>query len=650
MKTVKQEIIDCNGDCGCAAIEWANFGYTPVPIVPGTKRPAVKRDPWLNGLSLSKIERHWEENPAHEVAAILDDTYIVLDADTATGNTAIQKLMKDKRVKPALIISTKRGYHYHFRLAAGVVCRTRSHNTMEHPERIDIRAGGSMAMLPPSTNKRLIRCDAQSIEELTEVGQDFVDALYRHNKTDPPREIERVENQNSDDHSDLSIGQLVQLLESLDPDESYDDWTRVGMALHSATVGSQEGLDLFDEWSNSGEKYAGHNEIDYKWRSYARGSGRPITAGTLIYLAREAGADVSKILKRDELEFEVISDVEHKEKPPDDPGGYRTPFHQYSLSGCSDELKRNQVDAVYVLLGIALLAQFTVIFGVPNVGKTMLLLWLLREAIEAGRIDPDGVFYINEDDDVSGLISKNELAEELGIHMLSSGYRDFERGDTLRLIQEMVTDGNCAGAVIVLDTVKKFVDVMDKRSSSTFSTNLRQFVKKGGTVIVLAHTNKRPDKGGKGIPGGTSDLLDDADAGYVLNVVENDVAGKRKVVDFTEVKLRGGEDHSKVFQYSTAKGISYRQRLDSVERLTDERQEAMEQDRIVQLDQPAIAAITELILSGSNSKMEIVKQGAVAAGVSQGVIKEVIDRYIGKLWQFNTEARGKQVFELMGEL
>ncbi|MBT7830528.1 MAG: hypothetical protein HN708_09700, partial [Candidatus Marinimicrobia bacterium] len=36
--------------------------------------------------------------------------------------------------------------------------------------------------------------DAQSIEELTEVGQDFVDALYRHNKTDPPREIERVVN------------------------------------------------------------------------------------------------------------------------------------------------------------------------------------------------------------------------------------------------------------------------------------------------------------------------------------------------------------------------------------------------------------------------------------------------------------------------
>jgi hypothetical protein len=38
-----------------AALSWYEFGFSVIPIIPGTKLPAVKWDPWLDGLSPKKI-------------------------------------------------------------------------------------------------------------------------------------------------------------------------------------------------------------------------------------------------------------------------------------------------------------------------------------------------------------------------------------------------------------------------------------------------------------------------------------------------------------------------------------------------------------------------------------------------------------------
>ncbi|MBT4035773.1 MAG: AAA family ATPase [Candidatus Marinimicrobia bacterium] len=660
--SIKEVIKRCGSDYGAAAHGWTLFGFTVTPLVPRKKIPAVKREPWLQSLALTKIHNYWQAHPDHEIAAIVDEQFIVLDADTDEAVEAVIQIEEKFGVRSNLVVRTTKGQHRYYKLAKGTRCRTQSHSTLDHPERIDIKAEHSTIVLPPSTGKLIVRGDIQSIEDLVEVGPNFIAAVYRHNGVDLSSELElKQDGHRSSGHGGLSVEQMRQLLAPIDPDQSYDDWTRIGMALYNETDGSDGGLDLFDKWSSGGKKYGGRSEIEYKWRSYYRGVGQPVTAGTLIYMARESGADVSKILGYGEAEFEVIPDQEHQEKPPDDSlpqsesiskgapkdDGYPTPLHKFSLRGMSGELEKNRVGEVYVLLGIALLAQLTVLFGSPNVGKTLLVLWLLKEAIKAGRVDPDKIFYINEDDNLNGLITKNGLVEKHGIHMLSSGYLGLKRGDTLKLIQQMAADGNCTGVVIILDTAKKFVDVMDKRSSSIFSTRLRQFVKKGGTVIVLAHTNKRPDKNGQGIPGGTSDLLDDADAGYVLNVIDDDQDGKRKVVQFAEVKSRGGQDHCTTFQYSTAKGITYEQRLCSVERLTDERQKAIEDDRIRQQDQSAIDAVMRLIAKDVTTKMDLVKHTSTETNLSHAKIKEVIERYVGELWQFRTEARGKQVFSLI---
>jgi AAA domain/Primase C terminal 2 (PriCT-2) len=63
-------------------------------------------------------------------------------------------------------------------------------------------------------------------------------------------------------------------------------WVRVGMALKAATDGSDEGLELFKQWSESWT--GGDYREDYtvaKWKSFKP---RDIGAGTLFYLADEA--------------------------------------------------------------------------------------------------------------------------------------------------------------------------------------------------------------------------------------------------------------------------------------------------------------------------------------------------------------------------
>lgn len=70
-------------------------------------------------------------------------------------------------------------------------------------------------------------------------------------------------------------------LRAINPDCSYDEWLKVGMAL------KHEGADVsaWDTWSSGGSKYK-PGECDKKWKSFQRDD---VTGGTLMHIAREHG-------------------------------------------------------------------------------------------------------------------------------------------------------------------------------------------------------------------------------------------------------------------------------------------------------------------------------------------------------------------------
>jgi len=589
------------------ALHWFNFGLDVIPIVPYSKRPPVTWESWLNGLSPQKINRHWSNIPEHEVGFIVSDEFIVLDADSQESITALAAIEKAHGVTPNMVVKTTKGEHHYFKRAKGTFAKSDSHSTKEFPGRLDVKTGRALIILPPSTGKTLIVNAANNASELTEVNQDFIDAVFQHNGRPVPRptEITRSTRDGSDTPGN-NLTRLRVLLEHISPDCGYENWLHVLMAIYHETDGSEEGFEIADAWSRKGKSYAGAKDIRTKLNSFKSGNGNPITIATIVKMVKDNGADVSAIFAASSEQFEpcvtevILPSAKSTnvpvmvEKPskdaPEKSNEVNNPLDQYSLRGMSDELEKNVVDAVPLLGELALMGQATVLFAAPNTGKTMISISLLIDAIKDGRVDPAKVYYLNMDDSGTGLLEKNRIAEEFGFNMLAEGHRDFSASALLSIVRGMIEDDQARGVVVILDTLKKFVDLMDKGRTSAFTNVIRPFVSKGGTVIALAHTNKHPGKDGKPVYGGVSDILNDIDCAYTIAPVSAEDG--IKVVEFVNVKRRGNVLQSAAYSYCIGNGIPYGEMLLSVQSVDEADLDTLKLVEEIKSDADVIEAVT----------------------------------------------------------
>jgi hypothetical protein len=89
---------------------------------------------------------------------------------------------------------------------------------------------------------------------------------------------------------------LMLALINLDACCGHTEWFRIGAALHSATEGSEEGLEAFDWWSSRCRtKYPGRRRIEYQWQTYGRGPGL-IRLPTLIHYLEQEGVSWRELL------------------------------------------------------------------------------------------------------------------------------------------------------------------------------------------------------------------------------------------------------------------------------------------------------------------------------------------------------------------
>lgn len=326
-------------------------------------------------------------------------------------------------------------------------------------------------------------------------------------------------------------------------------------------------------------------------------------------------------------------------------------LNRFSLKGKLADLEKQAVEAVPILDNLVLQGQFVLIYAQANTGKTLLALSWIINAIESGAVNPDMVFYMNLDDTSSGLIIKLNFAEEYGFHMLADGEAGFKASNFLQVIKELIDKDQCHGRVIVVDTLKKVVDVIHKSQVRVFTGLVRNFVQKGGTLLALAHTNKRPDANGKVIIGGVGDLLDDCDCAYIAAAAEPPDANSKMIV-FENIKKRGDVDLDAAFLYSNQAGISYAELVTSVEKVkaTDLDQFKVEAEK--KTDAEVIAVIADCIREGINTKMKLVKAVGHRIGVSKRAAIKVIEKYTGTesdkhVWTYTMKGHGAQQFELI---
>jgi len=306
---------------------------------------------------------------------------------------------------------------------------------------------------------------------------------------------------------------------------------------------------------------------------------------------------------------------------------------RFSLKGRSEDMRKGMKEQVEVLPHLALLGQWTVFYAEPNAGKTLLTLWMLRESIKAGVIDGDRVFYLNCDDTYRGLVNKLEFAEEVGFNMMADGQNDFRSSMLLPELQRMAKDGEASGTVIVLDTLKKFIGLMDKAKQTEANKAIRAFVMAGGTVIALAHVNKHRGDDGALVYQGTTDQLDDADCGYTLDVVARH---ESRAVTFHNLKARGDVASTYGLEYRSGAGMTWRQKLDSVQPMDGKQiADAEKADKVaaaLERNAKLIDAIRAALADGPLKRTELVAAVRDYTAESRTKVVKVLDGHTGARW------------------
>lgn len=90
--------------------------------------------------------------------------------------------------------------------------------------------------------------------------------------------------------NDGLVGTLAAVEDALryvpNPDLTWDDWNRIGMAIYCAT--EAKGYTVFDQWSQASGKY-NQLETRQRWDHYSKSPPTKIGAGTLYFLAQQNG-------------------------------------------------------------------------------------------------------------------------------------------------------------------------------------------------------------------------------------------------------------------------------------------------------------------------------------------------------------------------
>lgn len=111
------------------------------------------------------------------------------------------------------------------------------------------------------------------------------------------------------DTSSLSP-EIKRMLDAIPNEEAnYDLWIKIGMILHTETGASEDGLGLWEEWSQRCPDYSGFEQLQYKWNSFRDDKSSIVAIGSLKKVAAENGwqEDYS-------LDFTDVPDE------PDEPG------------------------------------------------------------------------------------------------------------------------------------------------------------------------------------------------------------------------------------------------------------------------------------------------------------------------------------------
>ena len=196
------------------------------------------------------------------------------------------------------------------------------------------------------------------------------------------------------------------------------------------------------------------------------------------------------------------------------------PFLELMTMEVTQETVEKLDEAKFIYSKLIVAGHFIVFCAKANGGKTTIMVYVSAELARSGY----RVLYINADASASDLKSYAEHAHDNGYILLNP---DLTNGSAEKVIASLKgmsqqLEADYSKTVLVLDTLKKFADLMQKSKAKDFNNILRALTAKGMTIICLAHTNKYNDVDGHPIFEGTGDLRNDVDELIYLIPVKNE--------------------------------------------------------------------------------------------------------------------------------
>ena len=282
------------------------------------------------------------------------------------------------------------------------------------------------------------------------------------------------------------------------------------------------------------------------------------------------------------------------------------PFQDLVLT--SDEVNEMK-NSTFLIPDMIVQGHITVFAAPANGGKTTLFLYLC-EQLAAQELR---VVYINADSSPGDLKDHFEHANKHGYQIISP---DTKAGKSVENVLDRLTlmntsDARCDGFVLIFDTLKKFVDMLDKKQLKALLAVFRKITVKGATVCLLAHTNKYAGSDGKTIYEGMGDLRTDVDELIYLDGSKNPDTGHLEVTTRID-KLRAEfRPRSYIIE------LPNRTVKESASVIT------ILSDQEVQLLQLVIQAIN----NGHDSQQEILSSVKVKAGMGQNAIRDAMNRF-----------------------
>lgn len=263
-----------------SAQAYAGMGWGVFPLVRGEKRPATHNGFKSASVDAGDIERWWGRGQRQNLAIATGNGLLVVDVDVKSGIdgfASLKKLEAELGTLPDTLTATtpSGGKHLFFRYLPelSVPCRN------PFVEAVDVKSdGGYVAAYPSQTATGSYQWENRL--PIAELPEKWLNRLRRHTHQQQPAQGTRKRDYSSPDKRKL-LRELQDALQVLDA-APYQDWIKVGMALHSL---GDDGFSLWDTWSQSAKNYDA-GAVHSKWASFDDSNIQP---QSIFFMAQAAG-------------------------------------------------------------------------------------------------------------------------------------------------------------------------------------------------------------------------------------------------------------------------------------------------------------------------------------------------------------------------